>query len=90
MEWAIELPMELEGLTARGGVSIRDSDIECLTLVFVISVSLVYPGIFCGTAAVGLWKAGSRAAKKWLQGVRDEEFLVEMRLKNLEPQAVKQ
>ncbi|CAE6440306.1 unnamed protein product [Rhizoctonia solani] len=49
-----------------------------------VLLSLVYPGIFCGTAAVGLWRAGSLAAKKWLQGIRDEEFLVEMRLKNLE------
>ncbi|CAE6428946.1 unnamed protein product [Rhizoctonia solani] len=52
-------------------------------------LSLLYPGIFCGTAAVGLWRAGSQAAKKWLQGVRDEEFLVEMRLKNLESAAAK-
>ncbi|CUA78051.1 E3 ubiquitin-protein ligase MARCH6 [Rhizoctonia solani] len=47
-------------------------------------LSVVYPGIFCGTAAVGLWRVGSQAGKKWLQGIRDEEFLVEMRLKNLE------
>ncbi|KAJ1306920.1 hypothetical protein OPQ81_007903 [Rhizoctonia solani] len=55
-----------------------------------VLLSLVYPGIFCGTAAVGLWRAGSQAAKKWLQGIRDEEFLVEMRLKNLETDAAKQ
>ncbi|KAG8733382.1 hypothetical protein FRC11_006727 [Ceratobasidium sp. 423] len=54
-----------------------------------VLLSLVYPGIFCGTATVGLWRAGSQAAKKWLQGVRDDEFLVEMRLKNLEPAAAK-
>ncbi|KAG8692681.1 hypothetical protein FRC09_011037 [Ceratobasidium sp. 395] len=49
-----------------------------------IAVTVVYPGIFCGTAMVGLWRAGRRAGKRWLQGVRDEEFLVELRLRNLE------
>ncbi|KAH7335166.1 hypothetical protein B0J17DRAFT_668903 [Rhizoctonia solani] len=55
-----------------------------------VLLSLVYPGMFCGTAAVGVWRAGSQAVKKWLQGIRDEEFLVEMRLKNLEPTSAKQ
>ncbi|QRV88979.1 E3 ubiquitin-protein ligase MARCH6 [Ceratobasidium sp. AG-Ba] len=47
-------------------------------------LTVVYPGIFSGTAMVGVWRAGRRAAKRWLQGVRDEEFLVELRLRNLE------
>jgi len=49
-----------------------------------VLLTVVYPGIFCGTSMVGLWQAGSRAGRKWLQGVRDDEFLVELRLRNLE------
>lgn len=47
-------------------------------------MTVVYPGIFCGTSIVGLWRAASRAGRQWVQGVRDEEFLVERRLRNLE------
>jgi len=49
----------------------------------------IYPGIFAGVGiARGIW--GLRMMYwKWSQTVRDKEFLVEMRLRNLEPEDTK-
>jgi len=47
----------------------------------------IYPGIF---ATAGLFRGivvGLQLLKTWSQSVRDKEFLVEMRLRNLEPSA---
>lgn len=46
-----------------------------------------YPGVF---ATVGFYRASVttlRLLSSWSQAVRDKEFLVEMRLQNLEPVA---
>jgi len=49
----------------------------------------VYPGIFIGVGiARGIWGLHI-VYMKWSQSVRDKEFLVEMRLRNLEPEETK-
>lgn len=48
----------------------------------------VYPGIF---AVAGFGQgivAGMKLLSTWSQSIRDKEFLVEMRLRNLEPTPV--
>lgn len=53
-----------------------------------MAVLHVYPGIFavagCGQGIV----AGMKLLSTWSQSIRDKEFLVEMRLRNLEPAPV--
>ena len=52
-------------------------------------VTNVYPGIFVGVGiARGAWGL-FKMYLKWSQTVRDKEFLVEMRLRNLEPEETK-
>ena len=49
-------------------------------------VTSIYPGIFAGVGVVrGIWGL-HKMYMKWSQTVRDKEFLVEMRLRNLEPE----
>lgn len=49
-------------------------------------VTSIYPGIFAGVGVVrGIWGL-HKVYLKWSQAVRDKEFLVEMRLRNLEPE----
>jgi E3 ubiquitin-protein ligase MARCH6 len=51
------------------------------------TVMHAYPGMF---ATVGLYRATVatlRLLSSWSQAIRDKEFLVEMRLQNLEPAA---
>lgn len=45
---------------------------------------LVYPIIFAIVAGIQLGSSMSGVYKKWTQNIRDKEFLVEMRLRNLE------
>jgi len=46
----------------------------------------IYPGIFAGVGVIrGIWGL-HKVYLKWSQAVRDKEFLVEMRLRNLEPE----
>lgn len=45
----------------------------------------IYPGIFAIAGLSGMVTSLSNAYDSWSQGVRDKEFLVEMRLQNLEP-----
>jgi hypothetical protein len=66
--------------------------LDCLQtfLTFPVLVTSIYPGIF---AAVGVFRSvwGLRNVYlKWSQTVRDKEFLVEMRLRNLEPEENKE
>jgi E3 ubiquitin-protein ligase MARCH6 len=52
------------------------------------AVMHAYPGLF---ATVGFYRAAVtilRMLSSWSQAVRDKEFLVEMRLQNLEPAAM--
>ena len=50
------------------------------------AVTSIYPGIFAGVGvARGIWGL-HKVYLKWSQAVRDKEFLVEMRLRNLEPE----
>lgn len=49
-------------------------------------VTSIYPGIFAGVGiARGVWGL-RKMYLKWSQTVRDKEFLVEMRLRNLDPE----
>lgn len=50
------------------------------------AVTGIYPGIFAIVGIVrGIWGL-HKMYLKWSQSVRDKEFLVEMRLRNLEPE----
>lgn len=49
------------------------------------TVTSIYPGIFVGVGIVRVIWMLHRMYMKWSQTVRDKEFLVEMRLRNLEP-----
>lgn len=53
------------------------------------SVLHVYPGIFTLAGLAQAVIALSRAMGSWSQTIRDKEFLVEMRLRNLEPEPEK-
>lgn len=60
--------------------------------IFNISsaVTSICPGIFVGVGLVrGVWGL-HKVYLKWSQTVRDKEFLVEMRLRNLEPEEKKE
>ncbi|TDL24001.1 hypothetical protein BD410DRAFT_786709 [Rickenella mellea] len=46
----------------------------------------VYPGIFTAAAIARLCQALVNVCASWAQSIRDSEFLVEMRLRNLEPE----
>ncbi|KAG8748342.1 hypothetical protein FRC10_005889 [Ceratobasidium sp. 414] len=89
---ALAVAMPALGLRLLGGPQRWDADALWRSVGVVgvdngadaSAVTVVYPGIFCATAAVGLVRAGRRAGRRWLQGVRDDEFLVELRLRNLE------
>ena len=49
-------------------------------------VTSIYPGIFAGVGVIrGIWGL-HKVYLKWSQAVRDKEFLVEMRLRNLDPE----
>ena len=53
------------------------------------TVTSIYPGIFAGVGIVrGVWGI-HKMYLRWSQAVRDKEFLVEMRLRNLEPEDTK-
>jgi len=53
-------------------------------------VTSIYPGIFAGVGMVrGIWGI-HKMYLEWSQTVRDKEFLVEMRLRNLEPEETKE
>lgn len=45
---------------------------------------LIYPIIFAIVATIQFGSSMSGVYKKWTQTIRDKEFLVEMRLRNLE------
>ena len=49
----------------------------------------VYPGIFTAAGLVHGAYALSKVLGSWSQTIRDKEFLVEMRLRNLEPEQEK-
>ena len=50
------------------------------------AVTSIYPGIFAGVGVIrGIWGL-HKVYQKWSQTVRDKEFLVEMRLRNLDPE----
>ena len=51
------------------------------------SVKYVYPGIFLAVGLVRLTMISTRLLSSWSQSIRDKEFLVEMRLRNLEPES---
>ena len=53
-------------------------------MLTVIIVLHVYPGICTFTATVLALRAAYEVVNSWSQTVRDKEFLVEMRLQNLE------
>lgn len=54
------------------------------------AVTSIYPGIFAGVGVIrGIWGL-HKVYQKWSQTVRDKEFLVEMRLRNLEPEETKE
>jgi E3 ubiquitin-protein ligase MARCH6 len=53
-------------------------------------VMLVYPGIFAFASFVRTALVGFRMWSTWSQAIRDKEFLVEMRLRNLEPEKEEQ
>lgn len=48
----------------------------------------VYPGIFALAGFVRTATVLFRLLSKWSQTIRDREFLLEMRLRNLEPEKV--
>jgi E3 ubiquitin-protein ligase MARCH6 len=47
----------------------------------------VYPAIFVAVAGVRFGAVLFEMLGTWSQAIRDKEFLVEMRLRNLEPEA---
>jgi E3 ubiquitin-protein ligase MARCH6 len=49
-----------------------------------VSVRLVYPSIFVTVAASQFAMSLVGVFAKWTQGIRDKEFLVELRLRNLD------
>ena len=54
------------------------------------AVTSIYPGIFACVGVIrGIWGL-HKVYQKWSQTVRDKEFLVEMRLRNLEPEETKE
>ena len=55
-----------------------------LTLTAMLVVMHVYPGICTFTAAVLALMAAYDMISSWQQTVRDKEFLMELRLQNLE------
>lgn len=52
------------------------------------AVIYVYPGIFVAAAATRVYASLKLLANSWAQQIRDSEFLVEMRLRNLENSTV--
>lgn len=50
------------------------------------TVTSIYPGIFTGVGVLRGAFGLVTVYLKWAQTVRDKEFLVEMRLRNLEPE----
>ncbi|KAF9644488.1 hypothetical protein BDM02DRAFT_3121841 [Thelephora ganbajun] len=50
----------------------------------------IYPGVLTGVCVVRGILGLRNAYLKWSQTVRDKEFLVEMRLRNLEPEETKE
>ena len=49
------------------------------------SVTRFYPGILSLTLSSLIFEGMHETLQKWQQDIRDSEFLVEMRLRNLEP-----
>lgn len=49
----------------------------------------VYPAIFVAVAGVRFGAVLLEMLSTWSQSIRDKEFLVEMRLRNLEPDSSK-
>ena len=49
------------------------------------AVLYVYPGLFVLAGIAKLYDALQDVAQSWAQQIRDSEFLLEMRLKNLDP-----
>lgn len=48
----------------------------------------VYPGVFAAAGLTSSILTLTNSWESWTQSVREKEFLVEMRLQNLEPNAV--
>ncbi len=55
-------------------------------MFFVFTVMHIYPSIFTFTACTQVTFGLAGVIKSWSQTVRDKEFLVEMRLQNLDPE----
>lgn len=51
------------------------------------AVLYVYPGIFVAAALARMFATLVEVCASWAQSIRDSEFLVEMRLRNMEPEA---
>ena len=49
----------------------------------------MYPGIFTGVGIAHATFAFSKVARSWSQTIRDKEFVVEMRLRNHDPELEK-
>ena len=49
----------------------------------------VYPGIFTAAGIAHATFAFSKITTSWSQTIRDKEFIVEMRLRNLDPDSEK-
>ena len=72
-----------------------DNDFLCEALVAVcfahtvanvlLPVIHVYPSLFTAAGVIHGILTCSKVLATWSQGIRDKEFLVEMRLRNLEP-----
>jgi hypothetical protein len=54
----------------------------CVASADVMAVVVVYPGVFAFASMLSTASAMSGVFQIWSQGVRDKEFLVELRLQN--------
>ena len=54
-----------------------------------MTVLHVYPSLFTAAGIVHATYAVSKVTSSWSQTIRDKEFLVEMRLRNLDPEMEK-
>jgi E3 ubiquitin-protein ligase MARCH6 len=63
--------------------------LHCICYVLILFLVLhVYPGIFMSAGLVRSTVILYSMLSKWSQSIRDKEFLVEMRLRNHEPEKV--
>lgn len=78
VQWLVKIPLDQDTLCSSQYLFMRSKElIDCL-------VALVYPAIFVAAAFARLGHALILLCASWAQSIRDSEFLVEMRLQNLE------